>query len=174
MANSSTRAIGHRPSALQWLTTIFGIDVGVPTLPARETRLEFMRRYAEASEPRFAALRAKDEAWWEAEVPFFDTIHSRAWIMVRRVAHTAHHRAEQTMLLRLLGHPVHSVYGPAIDTGGLRAHHAVTIYLPRCRVPDRGRVSRGREGSAPRPRDSRAPSGPTISLLGYDGNYVGH
>jgi hypothetical protein len=51
--------------------------------------------------------------------------------MVRRVAHTAHHRAEQTTLLRLLGRPVHSVYGPAIDTGGLPANHAATIYAYR-------------------------------------------
>jgi hypothetical protein len=27
------------------------------------------------------------------DVPFFGTIQSRAWIMVRRIAHTAHHRA---------------------------------------------------------------------------------
>jgi uncharacterized damage-inducible protein DinB len=112
----------------KWFTTMFGIDVGAPPLPAREARLEFIRRYAEDSERRLAALRAKDEAWWEAEVPFFDAVHSRAWIMVRRVAHTAHHRAEQTTLLRLLGQPVHSVYGPAIDTGGLPAHQAATIY----------------------------------------------
>ena len=112
----------------KWFTTMFGIDVGAPPLPAREARLEFIRRYAEDSERRLAALRARDEAWWEAEVPFFDAVHSRAWIMVRRVAHTAHHRAEQTTLLRLLGRPVHSVYGPAIDTGGLPANQAATIY----------------------------------------------
>jgi hypothetical protein len=68
----------------KWFTTMFGIDVGAPPLPAREARLEFIRRYAEDSERRLAALRAKDEAWWEAEVPFFDAVHSRAWIMVRR------------------------------------------------------------------------------------------
>jgi uncharacterized damage-inducible protein DinB len=112
----------------KWFTTMFGIDVGAAPLPIRETRLDFIRRYAEDSEKRLAALRTKDEAWWEAEVPFFDTVHSRAWIMVRRVAHTAHHRAEQTTLLRLLGQPVHSVYGPAIDTGGLPANRAATIY----------------------------------------------
>jgi uncharacterized damage-inducible protein DinB len=112
----------------KWFTTMFGIDVGAPPLPARETRLDFIRRYAEDSENRLAALRTKDESWWEAVVPFFDASHSRAWIMVRRVAHTAHHRAEQTTLLRLLGHPVHSVYGPAIDTGGLPANRAATIY----------------------------------------------
>ena len=112
----------------KWFTTMFGIDVGAPPLPVRETRLEFIRRYAEDSEKRLAALQTKDESWWEMEVPFFDTRHSRAWIIVRRVAHTAHHRAEQTTLLRLLGRSVHSVYGPAIDTGGLPANHAATIY----------------------------------------------
>jgi uncharacterized damage-inducible protein DinB len=112
----------------KWFTTMFGIDVGAPPLPVRETRLEFIRRYAEDSEKRLAALQTKGESWWEMEVPFFDTRHSRAWIIVRRVAHTAHHRAEQTTLLRLLGRSVHSVYGPAIDTGGLPANHAATIY----------------------------------------------
>lgn len=112
----------------KWFTTMFGIDVSAPPLPARETRLDFVRRYAEDSEKRLATLRTKDEPWWEVIVPFFDARHSQAWIMVRRVAHTAHHRAEQTTLLRLLGHPVHSVYGPAIDTGGLPANHAATIY----------------------------------------------
>ena len=123
----------------KWFTTMFGIDVGAPPLPTREARLDFIRRYAEDSEKRLTALQTKDEPWWEAEVPFFDTIHSRAWIMVRRVAHTAHHRAEQTTLLRLLGHPVHSVYGPAIDTGGLPANRAATIYA----YPDVGALIDG-------------------------------
>jgi hypothetical protein len=38
--------------------------------------------------------------------------------MVRRIAHTAHHRGEQTTLLRMLDREVYSVYGPSIDTGG--------------------------------------------------------
>lgn len=112
----------------KWFTTMFGIDVSAPPVPAPETRLAFIERYAEDSEKRLAALGSKDAAWWDAEVPFFDTIHSRAWIMVRRIAHTAHHRAEQTTLLRLLGRQVHSVYGPSIDTGGLPANGAPTIY----------------------------------------------
>ena len=32
------------------------------------------------------------------------------------------------MLLRLVGQPVHSVYGPSVDTGGLPANQAKTIY----------------------------------------------
>src|SRR5205809_4702083 len=45
-----------------------------------------------------------------------------------RRSHTAHHRAEQTTLLRLLGRQVWSVYGPSADTGGLPANAAPTIY----------------------------------------------
>jgi hypothetical protein len=136
----------------KWFTTMFGIDVGAPPLPAREARLDFIRRYAEDSEKRLAELRTKDEAWWEAEVPFFDTVHSRAWIMVRRVAHTAHHRAEQTTLLRLLGHLVHSVYGPAIDTGGLPANRAATIYAyPDVRALIEGESHGGAKAPLPGP-----------------------
>jgi hypothetical protein len=43
----------------------------------------------------------------------------RTWIMVRRIAHTANHRGEQTTLLRMLGREIHSIYGPSADTGGV-------------------------------------------------------
>ncbi len=115
----------------RWFSTMLGIDVGAPPLPADETRLGFIERYAEDSGKRLARLREQGEAWWAEEVAFFDARHSRAWIVVRRIAHTAHHRAEQTTLLRLLGRPVHSVYGPSIDTGGLPANGAPTIYAYR-------------------------------------------
>src|SRR5215510_1751366 len=112
----------------RWFRTMFDIDLGSPPLPERETRLAFIQRYADDSGRRLARLREKNEAWWAEDVAFFDTIHSRAWIMVRRIAHTAHHRAEQTTLLRLLGRQVWSVYGPSVDTGGLPANGARTIY----------------------------------------------
>jgi uncharacterized damage-inducible protein DinB len=112
----------------KWFSGMFGIDVSAPPLPLQETRLGFIQRYAEDSDKRLARLEQTDEAWWAETVAFFDTRHTRAWIMVRRIAHTAHHRAEQTTLLRLLGRQVHSVYGPSVDTGGLPANHAPTIY----------------------------------------------
>jgi DinB family len=112
----------------KWFTTMFGLDVGVPPLPEQETRLAFIRHYAHASGKRLALLERQDNTWWERDVAFFDTTHSRTWIMVRRIAHTAHHRAEQTTLLRLLGRPVYSVYGPSVDTGGLPINDAATIY----------------------------------------------
>lgn len=50
-----------------------------------------MKRYAEDSGKRLAALQTKDEAWWEGETKFFDVQRSRAWVMVRRMTHTSHH-----------------------------------------------------------------------------------
>jgi len=111
-----------------WFRNMLGIDVGAPPLPAKETRLEFIRRYAEDSGKRLAALQAKDERWWEEEVSFFDVKRSRAWVMTRRIAHTSHHRGQQMAMLRMLGHDLHSNYGPTADTGGLMQTHAPTIY----------------------------------------------
>ena len=111
-----------------WFGNMLGIDVGAPPLPARETRVEFIRRYADDSGKRLAALRDKNEAWWEAETKFFDVPRSRAWVMVRRMTHTSHHRGQLMAMLRMLAREVHSNYGPTADTGGLMADHAPTIY----------------------------------------------
>jgi uncharacterized damage-inducible protein DinB len=111
-----------------WFRTVLGIDVGAPPLPKEEVRLEFMRRYAEDSERRLAVLRQKDEVWWEAEATFFDVQRTRAWVFVRRLTHTSHHRGQQLALLRMLGREEHSNYGPTADTGGLMQNHAPTIY----------------------------------------------
>jgi uncharacterized damage-inducible protein DinB len=72
-------------------------------LPKEEVRLEFMRRYEEDSGNRLVVLRRKDESWWEGETTFFDERRSRAWVMTRRMTHTAHHRCQQLALLRMLG-----------------------------------------------------------------------
>jgi uncharacterized damage-inducible protein DinB len=111
-----------------WFMNMLGIDVGAPPLPVKETRLEFIQRYAEDSQKRLAALRTKEESWWEGETKFFDVPRSRAWVMVRRIAHTAHHRGQQMAMLRMLGRDLHSNYGPTADTGGLMQNHAPTIY----------------------------------------------
>jgi uncharacterized damage-inducible protein DinB len=111
-----------------WFKKMLGIDVAAPPLPALETRIEFLRRYAEDSGKRLAALREKDDAWWEEETAFFETRRSRAWIVTRRIAHTAHHRGQLLAMLRMLGRDVYSNYGPTADTGGLPANGAPTIY----------------------------------------------
>ena len=111
-----------------WFRTMLGIDVGAPALPVPETRLEFMNKYADFSAKRLAALQTKEEAWWEGQTTFFDVSRSRAWVMTRRIAHTAHHRGQQMAMLRMLARDLHSNYGPTADTGGLMQNHAPTIY----------------------------------------------
>ncbi len=138
----------------RWFCNMLGIDVGAPPLPAPETRIEFIKRYAEDSGKRLTLLKEKDKAWWEAEVSFFDVKRSRAWILLRRITHTAHHRAEQGVLLRLLGRVNYSVYGPSIDSGCLAEHGAVTIYpYPDIKSLIEGELAGGRKAKLPGPRE---------------------
>jgi uncharacterized damage-inducible protein DinB len=111
-----------------WLRTMLAVDVGAPPLPTSETRVEFIRRYAEDSAKRLDVFKSREESWWESETTFFDVKRSVAWVMTRRIAHTAHHRGQQMAMLRMLGRDLHSNYGPTADTGGLMQQHAPTIY----------------------------------------------
>ncbi len=113
-----------------WFDHMLGIDVGAPPLPESEDRAGFLHRFAEDSGRRLAALRARagDADWWEEEVGFFDVRRPRTWVMVRRIAHSAHHRGQLTAMLRQLGRDLYSTYGPTADTGGLVANRAPTIY----------------------------------------------
>jgi uncharacterized damage-inducible protein DinB len=111
-----------------WFRNMFGIDVGASPLPKPENRLEFIKKYADDSGKRLAALREKSEQWWEAEIDFFDVRRPRVWVFTRRLNHTAHHRGQQMAMLRMLGRNLHSNYGPTADTGGLMQNQASTIY----------------------------------------------
>jgi uncharacterized damage-inducible protein DinB len=116
-----------------WFKGMLGIEVTAQPLPESEDRASFLHRFAEDSGKRLEALRARsgDRAWWEDEVAFFDVARPRAWVMVRRIAHTAHHRGQLTTMLRQLGRDLYSTFGPTADTGGLMASHAPTIYAYR-------------------------------------------
>lgn len=111
-----------------WMKTMLGIDTGQPALPQVEGRADFLTHYATLSEIRFHALREKPEAWFREVTNFFDVQRTRSWIVLRRLTHSAHHRAQLLVYLRLLGRPVYSVYGPTADTGGLPINKAPTIY----------------------------------------------
>jgi uncharacterized damage-inducible protein DinB len=100
-----------------WFKEFFEINVAAPPLPAMQDCRGFITRYWEDSGKRLAALRVTDDTFWEKEVRFFDVPRSRAWIMTRRIAHTAHHRGQQMAMLRMLNHELHSNYGPTADTG---------------------------------------------------------
>ena len=112
-----------------WMAQMLDLSIDWPKLPASETRLGFLEHYAEASRLRLARLKALPSSWFEVGTTFFDVTRSRAWVLVRRVAHTAHHRGQLTIYLRLLSRPLHSTYGPTADTGGLPANGARVIYL---------------------------------------------
>src|SRR5580765_524028 len=114
-----------------WFRSMLGIDVGAPPLPRPETRVEFIKRYAEDSGRRLTVLREKDADWWAQPTKFFDAERSRAWVMLRRLTHSSHHRGQLTAMLRMLGRDLHSTYGPTADTGGLAAHGGRTIYAYR-------------------------------------------
>lgn len=131
-----------------WFINMLGIDVGAPPLPNPETRLNFIRRYAEDSAKRLAALQSKDESWWEGGTKFFDVTRSRAWVMTRRIAHTSHHRGQLMAMLRMLEHDLHSNYGPTADTGGLMQNHAPTIYA----YPDMDALLTGEAGGGKKSR----------------------
>jgi DinB family len=109
-----------------------------------------MKRYAEDSEKRLAILRTKDESWWSGETQFFDVRRSRAWVMTRRIAHSAHHRGQQMAMLRMFGYALHSNYGPTADSGGLMQNHAPTIYAyPNLTALFAGESAGGRKSALP-------------------------
>ena len=115
-----------------WMKNMLGIDLGAPPLPAEETRVAFLQKYAAASGERLERMRGMADEWFEESTQFFDVERSRAWVLTRRIAHSAHHRGQLTTYLRLLGRDLYSTYGPTADTGGLFQNGAPVIY----RYPD--------------------------------------
>jgi len=111
-----------------WMKNMLGIDVGLPVLPSEETRLAFITHYAAVSAARLEVLRQKPDAWFQEPTSFFDTTRSRAWVLVRRFTHSAHHRGQLTAYMRMWGQPLFSTYGPTADTGGLPKNGATVVY----------------------------------------------
>ena len=111
-----------------WMRTMLGIDVDRPALPAEETRQALISHYAACSGERLAALNRQPDAWFETETPFFDVPRSRAWIVTRRLTHSAHHRGQLTAAIRAWGQSLYSTYGPTADTGGLPKNGARVVY----------------------------------------------
>jgi len=111
-----------------WFETMLGIRVTANPLPDEETRARFIELYAWNASRRLEQLRIREDAWWEERTAFFEVSRSRAWILTRRIAHTSHHRGQQTALLRMLNRDLHSTYGPTADTGGLMQDRAPVVY----------------------------------------------
>jgi uncharacterized damage-inducible protein DinB len=100
----------------RWMKTMLGIDTGDPN-PSERTATGFIDKYKADAERRLVILRAMPDDWWRESVAFFDVIRSRAWIFTRRITHSAHHRGQLVVYLRMLDERVPSVYGPTADTG---------------------------------------------------------
>jgi uncharacterized damage-inducible protein DinB len=99
----------------------FGEFLGSPEpspaeiVPPQSAGEAFIERLVSLATPRLSFLAAQSQQWWLATVPFFDVNRERIWIFWRRVLHTAHHRTQLTVYLRLLDRPVPSTYGPTAD-----------------------------------------------------------
>ena len=91
----------------------------------------YVERLVALAAPRLAPLAAGDEAYWLAEVPFFDVRRQRIWVFWRRVLHTAHHRAQVGVALRLLEDRVPPTYGPTADVSWTGADPTTTLDAAR-------------------------------------------
>jgi len=99
----------------------FGQFLGTPepppaeVLPSALDLATVQSRFIELARKRLDFFALQSESWWLEVVPFFDIRRERIWIFWRRVLHTAHHRTQLTVYLRLLNKTVPSTYGPTAD-----------------------------------------------------------
>ena len=111
-----------------WMRTMLDIAVSRPVLPSDERKEMFLEHYAAVSAERLGQLASKPDTWFEEETGFFDVRRSRAWVLTRRFTHSAHHRGQLTIYLRMWGQALYSTYGPTADTGGLFQNQAQVVY----------------------------------------------
>lgn len=112
----------------------FGEFLGFPEpdpsliLPSTPSVHNFVERMEALASPRLEILAAKDEKWWLECVRFFDVERQRIWVFWRRVLHTAHHRAQLALYLRMLNKRVPAIYGPTADVtwSGADPTHSVS------------------------------------------------
>ncbi len=102
----------------KWMHNMLGLDTGDYDTQDR-SRTGFIEKYRSDAARRLEMLRERPDEWWREKTMFFDVERSRAWIMLRRITHNAHHRSHLEVYLRLLDVPVPSIYGPTADTGGV-------------------------------------------------------
>jgi uncharacterized damage-inducible protein DinB len=100
-------------------------------VPAPLTVDAAVARLGELARARLPQLARQPRAWWDAEVTFFDVERTRAWVFWRRVLHTAHHRTQLTVYLRLLDRPVPPIYGPTADVTWSEADPTRTVDAAR-------------------------------------------
>ncbi len=111
----------------------FGEFLGSPEPPATEilpvdkTIDGFAVRLVQRATARLPWLSGMSESQWLQETNFFDVRRERIWIFWRRILHSAHHRTQLTVYLRLLNRTVPSTYGPTADVSWSGADPTVTV-----------------------------------------------
>ena len=111
----------------------FGEFLGCPepaaelVLPSPLSVERCVARLEELALTRLAFLAERDESWWMERVGFFDVTRERIWVFWRRVLHTAHHRTQLAVYLRLLDRPVPATYGPTADVSWAGADPTTTV-----------------------------------------------
>jgi uncharacterized damage-inducible protein DinB len=99
----------------------FGEFIGTPepapaeVLPQAAGVAASVDRLVQLARARLAHLAPQRTDWWLARVPFFDVERERIWVFWRRVLHTAHHRTQLTVYLRMMDRRVPPTYGPTAD-----------------------------------------------------------
>jgi uncharacterized damage-inducible protein DinB len=115
----------------------FGEFLGVPEpdaaaiVPDPMTVDAAIGRLGDRARERLAHLARGSRAWWQEPVKFFDVERSREWVFWRRVLHSAHHRTQLTVYLRLLDRPVPPIYGPTADVSWTGADPTRTVDAAR-------------------------------------------
>ena len=111
----------------------FGEFLGTPepapdhVLPISLTIEDCCQRVEVLAKARMPFLAEQDESWWSRMVPFFDVQRERIWIFWRRILHTAHHRTQLTVYLRMLDKVVPSTYGPTADVTWMGADPTTSV-----------------------------------------------
>lgn len=119
----------------------FGEFLGTPepaadqVLPAVFNLAGIQGRFVELVLGRLGFFAGQTDAWWLQVVPFFDVRRERLWIFWRRVLHTAHHRTQLTVYLRMLDRNVPSTYGPTKDVSWSGADPTYSVEAASRRAP---------------------------------------
>jgi uncharacterized damage-inducible protein DinB len=99
----------------------FGEFIGSPepppseVLPSQLTIATAIDRLTQLAVARLPFLAGQRRDWWLVRVPIFEVERERVWIFWRRLLHTAHHRTQLTVYLRMMDRSVPPTYGPTAD-----------------------------------------------------------
>jgi uncharacterized damage-inducible protein DinB len=96
-------------------------------LPEQMTVEALSKRFVQLAVARLPWLASLSQEQWAERWKFFDEERERIWIFWRRVLHSAHHRTQLTVYLRLLDKPVPSTYGPTADVTWAGASPTLTV-----------------------------------------------